>query len=312
MIQANRRITGAAGAARGRARWQGLCGWLLVLGLAAARAEPPAAALVTGLDGAARRLAPAGAQHLEVLDALAAEEVVQLAPGTRAELVLLGGPQRVVELQGPGRVRIGATALQPLDAGLRLRERDLLGDWRTLRLRPGLVGRASVSLRGPLDAPLLLRGPVGAQRPATAAQLRWETPWPGPPAHWAYRVAVLDEDGQQVLAADAPLTSLAAPAPWQRGRHYLWTVSARTEEGRRVERSAEFVVVGPEVEQRIDALEQAAAAARARWPDAPACAEDVLFALALEQDSLRDEADARWRDLARARPAYAPWGGLGR
>jgi hypothetical protein len=193
--------------------------------------------------------------------------------------------------------------------------RDLVGDWRALRLRPGLIGRASVSLRGVPDTPLVTRSPVGGQRAAKVDQLRWEAPsYRRPGERWAYSVQVVDAPGRVLFAAEADDTSVTLPRDlaWSRGQCYVWTVAAVGDDGQRADGMSEFCIVAQDVEARVDVVEDAVARAHRQLPGAGPLAEDVLLALVLDQTELRNDADRQWRSLASARPAFAAWSAVGR
>ena len=184
----------------------------------------------------------------------------------------------------------------------------------TLQLQPGMVGRASVSLRGVPDTPLATRSPVGGQRTDAIDVLRWEAPFGKRREHWSYAVAVIDAQGRPVFSATAADTFLGLPHDlvWRRGQSYVWTVAAVSDEGRRADGSAEFHIVSQDLEDRIGAVAAATAEAHRRLTDAGSLAEDVLFAVMLDQAGLRNDADRQWHSLALARPVFAAWSTLAR
>ncbi len=285
--------------------------------MAVGQAQPVAAApvaLLTDLDGQASVQRADGRHRLEVLDTLAAGDELRLGPNTRVEVVVTADRDRVYTLNGPGRFLLSKTELVALDRDSAVVTRDLVGNWRTLQLQPGMVGRASVSLRGAADAPLVTRSPVGGQRSRALDVLRWNAPYGRWRDRWSYTVAVIDVQGRPVYSATA--TTSVVPLPrtiaWLRGRSYVWTVAAVSDDGRRAEGSAEFHIVDQDVEDFIDAAQDAAAMARRKLPPGSLVAEDVLLALVLDQAGLRNEADRQWRSLVTARPAFAAWGSLAR
>ncbi len=285
-----------------------------VPGMDRTRALPQTVALATGLSGPATLRHAGRIRPLAVLQALAPGDELQLAPGTSAEIVVAGPRQRVYALSGAGRYRLHGDEIVALEPRATVVVRDLLGEWRTLRLQPGPVGRASVALRGADESTLATRVPVGGQCAASLEFLRWDAPRTPPFDHWTYTVRLVDEQGREVLAAQTvePLLALPRDLDWHRGAAYVWTVDAASEGGRRAEGAAEFRLVDAAVEARVAAAMAAAAAARDRPPRAVPAAEDVLLALLLDQAGLRNEADRQWRRLAGASAAFAAWGALAR
>jgi hypothetical protein len=270
-------------------------------------ASPAAAAvaLVTDTDGPVRLRRQGRERALAVLETLAAGDRLQLPARAHVELAFTGGDARVYRLDGPGRFAVAADRVSGLDPGSRVDSRDLLGAWRELRLQPGMVGRASVSLRGAGDAPIVARAPVGAQLAARLGPLRWDPPYGRRRAGWTYALQVIDAQGRVVLAATTAQTGAPLPAdlPWVRESLYAWTISARADDGRRAEASAQFHLVSVVAEERVRALEDAADRADAGAAAGGASTERVLLALVLEQYGLRDEAERQWRRLAPGRPA---------
>jgi hypothetical protein len=283
-------------------------------------------AVVTDVQGAARLLRQGRLSALAVLVPLAPGDELRLDAHASLELAYLAGPGAVYSLQGPCRcvLRAGGPGARAGDCAVQRRE--LADVWRSVRVSPGLVGRASVALRGAPGQRLRMRAPVGPQRGGAPGPLRWER-WPANGADAGanagvngdgaaagsdvYDVRVFDAAGQLLYSAQTRQTTLSLPpqATWSREEPYLWTVVATGPDGRRDEAATEFRLVGAPVEERMDALERALAQARLRASGAPGAAvqaEDVLFAMALDQAGLRDLADRRWHALARVRPAFGP------
>lgn len=282
-------------------------------GAAGAALAPPrgqAMALVTGLQGRVQVRRGARTRELALLDALLPQDELRLGADAQAEVVVTVGRQQVFCLKGPGRFGLRAGGVVALDRHASATVRDLVGDWPALRLRPGLVGRASISLRGVPDLPLAPRSPLGVQRAAALEQLRWDAPYAGAGEHWRYAVSVIDAQGRTVYAANVGETFAILPAElaWSRGQAYVWSVSALGDSGRRVDALAEFRILSQDQEQDLDAAAAAAVQAHQRLPDGGSLAEDVLYALWLEQAGLREDADRQWQRLALARPGTNAWG----
>ena len=299
-----------------RVRWGIRCFAVLVSLLAAGlctsgyAAGPPAqqgpVAVVTDVDGKASICRSGHAHALAVLEALDRSDQLRLEAHARVEIAFTAGQGRVFSLSGPGRFALRADDVVGLDAGSRIVMRDLAGAWRALRIRPGAVGRASVSLRGVPGALFVLRSPVGAQLGNSVDELQWEQPFGLRSERWDYAVRVIDSQGSIIFSTRTHDTSVPLPRqrPWLREQTYLWTVEAIADDGRHTEAAAEFRIVDPGTEERIRALGRIVEQARSDAPGSSAIAEEVLLAMALEQAGLRNEADPKWRALAQARPAF--------
>jgi len=269
-----------------------------------------AVAVITELRGHVSRRTGATDHELALLDTLASGDELRLAAGASAQIVITAGRQRVYALAGPGRCRLRDGQFIALQPAAAIAERDLIGDWRKVRLHPGMVGRASVALRGDAAEQLAIRTPVGGQRAATLDALQWDAPRGAAPERWTYAVSLIDEQGRKRYAGRTAALSLALPRDlaWMRDQAYVWTVDASSEGGRHAGGVAEFRLVGAGIERQVAAAEAAAAVARARAPSHAVPPEEVLFAMLLDQAGLHGEADRQWRRLAQADPAFAPWG----
>lgn len=289
----------------------------LAAGLGCGSAAPAGAqvrapeGLVTGLAGAAQARNGEGLHRLLLLDTLAVGDELILAADAHAELVLTGA-QRVFFLAGPGRFILQGAAVAVRGASGRVEARDLVGDWRALRLVPGRVGRASVSLRGATDPSLVLRMPTGGRFADAVEDFAWDAPQGAAGEGWRYTLAVIGPDGALRYQETTASTALHLPASvtWQSGVSYVWTVEAVSREGRHAQGEAQFRVIAPVLEEVLRAAQGATAEAHRRDPAAAALAEDVLLALRLDQAGLRGDADERWHALAAARPEFAPWSEL--
>lgn len=291
-----------------------LLGAMLALPLSAlAASELPASvangslAVVTNVTGKAALL-HAGRRHgVVALDLLERSDELALEKNSQVEIAFFSGIPRVFLLSGPGRFALRADAVVSADAGARIGVRDLAQAWRTVQIRPGMVGRASVALRGSSAQALPVQAPVGLQLEEALDALRWQPPYGRGPQNWQYAVRLIDADGAVVFSAVTRDTEVALPATltWLREQPYLWTVKASADDGRRAESATEFRLVDRTTQEHMQLLSQIAQAAHAQRPDADGTAEQVLLAIALEQAGLRSEADRRWRALAAARPAFA-------
>jgi hypothetical protein len=280
---------------------------------ASAASEPPAMAsnaplaVVTDRKGDAVLVHAGRRRGVLVLDLLERSDELVLSAKAHVELAFFSGAPRVFLLWGPGRFALRADAVVSPDAGARIAVRDLAEAWRTVQIRPGLLGRASVALRGSSVRRLQVQAPIGVQVEGALDALRWNPPYGPDSQNWQYSVRLIDADGALVFSASTRATQVALPAdfPWQREQPYLWTVKAVADDGRRAESETEFRLVDRATQERMQQLAQIAQEAHALPPQADGTAEQVLLAIALDQAGLRSEADRRWRALAAVRPAFA-------
>ncbi len=285
----------------------------ICVNLPARAADPPTSgaapaapvAVVTAVQGEVQWRRAARRSPLKILSGPGIGDTLELAGGAGVELAFTQGRGRVYSVTGPGRCRLRADGVRAIDAQVRIEERDLAEPWRDVQLRTLEFERASVSLRSAGASELEQRSPRGAQRLRKLQAFRWERPYGRADAPWSYTVRLVDADGNLLWTGSTRETSIAVPQTpaWRRETVYLWSVEASEPEGREVHASAEFTLVSRAVEGRIVALEQALDAARREDAPRRARAEEVLFALALERAGLASEADARWHELAIARPA---------
>jgi len=271
--------------------------------------RPAPIAVVTDVDGKAAVVRGGHRRDLLVLDLLERSDRLLLAAKARVEIAFFSDTPRVFLLSGPGRFTLRSDTIIGADAAGLVAVRDLAPAWRTLQIRPGLVGRASVALRGVSDVGLELLLPVGAQLDAALDTLRWSAPY-GPAAEgWQYAVRLVDAQGAVVFSVRTRATEVALPArrSWLREQPYLWTVEATADDGRRARAAAEFRVVDQSTQERMGTLAQLAQQAQARLQgaDARGAVEEVLLAIALDQAGLRSEADRQWRAVAARRPVFA-------
>ena len=284
----------------------------LLCGAAASFAQPGKAstgpvAVVTDVKGKATLLHAGRRHEVVVLDLLERSDELLLAQKAQVEIAFFAGPPRVFLLSGPGRFALDTNAVISGDASARIAVRDLAEAWRTVKIQPGMLGRASVALRGSSAERLQLQAPVGAQLEEALDALRWKPPNGRGSQNWQYAVRLIDANGAVVFSAFTQDTQIALPAklPWLREQPYLWTVKATADDGRRAEAATEFRLVDRATQERMEQLGRIAQEAHAQRSDADGAAEQVLFAIALDQVDLRSEADRRWRALATARPAFA-------
>ena len=262
-------------------------------------------AVVTDLSGSVRYSHKGFERALAVLDTLERSDRLALAPGSRVEIVFSVVGAQVLELHGPCQAVVRANDLLATPPCL-IERRDLAGAWRDLRIGPGPLGKASVSMRGAARSRMRLLAPVGLQL-AAPRRLRWQAPLGGDPHDWQYTVQLVDALGQAVYSdtvrqtfADLPPTLALAPPG-----SYLWSIEASAPGAGHAHAAAEFQILAPDAQPLLRALQQSVAQARPDPQHARASAEEVLLAIALEQAGLANDAEAQWQMLGQARAAIA-------
>ncbi len=290
-----------------RAWLAALACWVLAAPLAAAQAPDESVAVVTDLAGRAQLRRPGEQRPLAILDTLAARDLLQLGADAQVELAFTAGTGSVLRLSGPGHFRVRESDVLTHDAGARVERRDLAAAWHSLHIRPGMVGRASIALRGLAATQLSLRSPLGAQDAAGLRRLEWDQPYGHPAGAWDYTVRLIDDQGTLLFVTQSQERSIPVPddLDFERGRDYLWTVQARAGSERHAYGAAEFHRVAADVEARMQAMMRAVIDVRRDPAQAESTAEEVLLALALEQAGMRTAAHRQWRALRPLRPALA-------
>lgn len=264
-----------------------------------------AVAVVTDLTGRGKLHRNGQDGPLPILATLAPRDQLRLERGAVAELAFTAGTGSVLRLTGPGRFRVGEHDVKTRDAGALVERRDLAAALRNVQIRTGLIGRASIAMRGLPATRVGLRAPIGGVGAQTPLVLEWDPPYGGHSGAWNYAVRVIDDQGLLVYATEATGQNVALPEslPIERNRDYLWTVQARDADRRHAYGAAEFHRPAPEVEQRMVELTNVVAQAR-RDPELPeSSAEEVLLAVVLEQAGLGDAAQRQLRALVPLRPA---------
>lgn len=264
-------------------------------------------AVVTDLGGRSQLQRPGAQRALAILDTLNANDPLELAAGAFVELAFTAGTGTVLRLTGPGRFRVRAADVHARDPGARVERRDLAAAWRSLHIRPGMVGRASIALRGLAATQVTLRSPLGGEDAAGLHRLEWDQPYGHPAAPWDYTVRLIDDQGMLLFVTQSQERSIPVPADldFERGRDYLWTVQARAGDERHADGAAEFHRIPADVEDRVNEMMRVVLDLRHDPQQPESNAEEVLFALALEQAGMRAAARRQWRALRPLRPALA-------
>jgi hypothetical protein len=264
--------------------------WLPLL--AAAQAAPTEAqpvAIVSDAHGNAFLAANPAPIRLTLLRELQSGQVLRLDPGSKVVVVFLPGGQ-VYEIVGAGRYRVRAKTIEALE-GNAPRKRELPSPLQHLAVKPNDVSQGAVVMRGGTvsDRVVLVR-PSNAIASQQGLIFEWR-----PVSTTVYRFLLVDEHGNKTAEADVaePRFELPPGLTLAEGRPYVWVVSARNQRGVTTESAAEFTIL-PSVQR--SAIEAARPAPGADFT------EQLVFALALEQRGLKEEAQRHWSQLAGDRP----------
>lgn len=263
---------------------------LFAFSAVAAAADP--VALVTELSGAARYegVVARKSPTVALLDDVpaGARLVVDRDASVVVSYTLLG---TAYELKGPGRFEVDKDTVRALDAG-RVAARTWAKSLQVARFAPGAAVQASIVTRGTEQGSALM-APKGRQLEARARTIRWRALGDD----WRYRVLLVDADGEIVYAAETTQAEAQIPAhvELKRGRTYIWTVTGTGPGRARDEASGKFEIVDAETDRRYSE------ALAAQPLD---ISSQVILALSLEQNGLRQEAAHLWRSLAQASPQH--------
>ena len=227
--------------------------------------------------------------RLTLLRELQPGQILRLDPGSTFVVVFLPGGQ-VYEIAGAGRFRVQPKSVEALE-GRTPRKRELPSPLQHLAVKPNDVSQGAVIMRGgTVSERVVLVRPSNAIASQQGLVFEWR-----PVATTVYRFLLVDEHGNKTIEADVgePRYELPRGLTLAEGKPYVWVVSARNQRGVTTESAAEFTIL-PSVQR--NALEAARPATSAEFT------ERVVYALALEQRGLKEEAQRYWRELAGDRP----------
>jgi hypothetical protein len=260
----------------------------------APQSNAPPVAIVSDAHGDAFVLVNPGPVRLTLLRELQSGQVLRLDAGSKVIVVFLPGGQ-VYELSGAGRFRVRAKTIEPLDARNPPHRRELPSSLQHLAVKPSDTSQGAVIMRGgAVSERVVLIRPSNSISSQQGMVFEWR-----PVATTVYRFLLVDEQGNKTIEADVgePRYELPAGVTLAEGRPYVWVVSARNQRGVTTESAAEFTIL-PSVQR--SALEAARPAPNAEFT------ERLVYALALEQRGLKDEAQRYWSELASDRPELRP------
>lgn len=246
--------------------------------------------MVTDLQGKAATQPVSGKPlTLAITTEIAGEATVRLDAGAQLSVLYMNSGDEY-QFSGPAKIRFGKAAPQVL-SGAPAQKRAMARESKQVVVRLGSVTQAGLVMRNSGTGRIKLLSLAGTRTLETVPEFRWQ------PVSSAdvYHFRLSNSMGQTLHEADLRDTSFRLPAAvrLERETTYAWEVSAQFEDGRRYTGVGDF---------RLASQELAAAVAAARpAADAPV-AERVVYALWLEQQSLRDEAQRHWRALLAERP----------
>jgi len=253
--------------------------------LAGPRVPSPAVAMVTDVQGEARR--GNDPKTAAITSEVEAGVPLKLKAGARLTLLMYGSGEEV-RLSGPGAFAMDAKGKVSGPAG-RIRRTKAPELNLKEALKPGGLAQASLVMRGPLDIELL--EPSQRMLRGTRPRFRW-VPVPGATV---YSFSLRRAGGPILHAAtaqDAAIT-LAEDLQLQPGVTYQWTLSTTLPGVRPLHSEGEFEVLDPARGQALDRLRVAAARG---------FSQRLVYASTLQVLGLFDEAKVEWRTLASQRP----------
>jgi hypothetical protein len=259
----------------------------LLPAVASVAAEP--AAMVTDLQGGA---VTRGGGRLAILSEFGAGARVELEAGARLTVAHFASG-RQFDLDGPGAFRLTAAGVESEGGGRVTARAPLAAAYKDVRLRPGRLAQASISMRGAAtDLQLQLVSPVGTWLLENHPAFRWQ-PVTGVTS---FRFQLTDNTGRVLHEAGTsePAAALPDSIVLQAGQTYAWQVTATLPDGRVADGWTEFGIASADRRERVEA---------ARPGPGATFGDRVLFALLLDDSGLREVAGAVWDELARERPA---------
>lgn len=252
-------------------------------------AQAQSVAMVTDVQGkAATQPASGKPLTLAITTEIAVEATVRMDAGARLSVLYLDSGDEY-QFSGPAQIRFAKTAPQVL-SGAPAQKRATT-QTKTAAVRVGGVTQAGLVMRGSGTGRIQLLTLAGTRTLEKTPEFLWQAV----PGVESYRFRLSDRMGQTLHEAQvqAAVYRLPAAVRLEQGAAYTWEVAAQFADGRPHTGIGNFSLAPPE-------LAAAVAAARPAT-DAPV-AERVVYALWLEQQSLRDEAQQHWRALLAERP----------
>lgn len=261
---------------------------LALLACALVQAAPPGrAGMVVDVQGAGRLVVDGAPRKLELLAYVPAGARVELDAGARASISLYA-TRSVYQVVGPAVVEVGDAGMNSVSgaapAARSLAQKLVASAQPGNRVHGAVRMRdvaADIALVTPENGTVLLAAPVG---------FHWEANVAGP-----YRLVLADAASPEspIASAEAGAGNWMLPADVRlvAGRTYRWSV-APAAAGDAVA-TASFTLADEATRDLLRSIEPAADAPIEDW---------VLYAAALQEHGVRDEARMAWRAIAAKRP----------
>jgi hypothetical protein len=251
-----------------------------MFGSAAAAPVVEPVGLVTELLGSGSVAQKPDGGRLETLSELVPGAVISLAGAAKATVVHMP-TGTVYELTGPGRFRIQARSIEPIN-GAKLAQRGLPPELRAFRLKPLSTMQASVVMRG--VAPVRLDGPNGGVLDTNELTYRVR----GNLTVHAVQVVDMDSSDAWPVASSGAAFGIGSSVPVRSGRQYTVVVDGTDARGKPMQLSSRFWLIGAD----------AAASLQAARPAEEASLTDlIVYAMALETAGATATARSTWNTI---------------
>ena len=251
--------------------------------------------MVTDLQGKASLSSGGEAREMGILAEVPADATVTLADGARLVVLYFASGDEYA-FRGPVTIRFKSAAPETSGGAPAEHRGSALGNRaRDVRIKPVDVALAAVVMRSSgADG----HGEPLAPARTTILETRPHFVWKAPLSGLRYVFELDDNDGHRILQTQVEDVSLTLPADIELtpGAAYSWRVSSLLPNGRKYERTAQFVVASAELRARAQAMRPASSSS---------LSNRVAYATWLEQSDLKDEARSYWRAAAAERPADA-------
>ena len=264
----------------------------LTFGSAIAAVAPAPVAMVSDVQGKATLVRGGARTPLVLLADIDAGSQIEVEPNARVVALYLDGSGEYT-LRGPAVVSFTPREPQAQKGAAPEKRSVLGGKTQDVRIKSvGMVQGAIVMRSAGPRARIKLLNPSGTRTLESQPEFRWSDDQSG----LAYRFELTDDTGKTLYETETKATSVKLPANVKlaEGVTYTWSVSARSQDGRKYSNVADFMIAPASLRQQVDTLKPASSAA---------FSDRVAYAGWLEQAELRDEARKIWRALAAERPA---------
>lgn len=263
--------------------------WMsLLVSVSVYAAEP--VAMITDLKGVAHLAGQKSPVPLAVLTYLPAGEEIVLESG--ALVITYFDQSSEFSFKGPARIAIqekGAKVIKGAPANIRQLDKEKAAGAGKFA-RTGKLAFATVEMRSLAIKPTLL-SPVNTKISTAAPRFSWKSLNEAE----SYLLMLSDETGQVIQQVNVTDNSWQSPleTALKPGVNYQWSVVETLKSGEKVTAKGNFTVADAQTSARVFAKHPSADAA---------FSEKVTYAIFLESEGFRDDANALWRELAALRP----------